>query len=157
MRSSEQEIVDTFDSICWKLNRGNVGNYLASIGLFSTSTEDTSSLSDGELVQKILGSWTVANAFQTSTVEEMLLEIAECIGWEGNHVGFPNREYHNTEAYQRDLANAFSAVRNLFGAAADISSFVIENGHPFYPIYWGFAYLLRAPHKSYVFVGSSSD
>ena len=157
MISIEQEIKSIFDSICWKLNRGAVCNYQASLGLFHASAEDTRNLSEGALVLAILGSDTVANFFRSCTIEEMLLEISECIGWKGDDTSFPNRKYHMKEAYLQDIAKAFSAIRSLLNSGSEISTFVIEKGHPFYPVYWEFAYLIRAAHASYVLVGSCSD
>jgi hypothetical protein len=36
-------------------------------------------------------------------------------------------------------------------------SFWLEEGHPFYPVQWDFAYVLAGHNGAEVFIGSSSD
>ena len=156
MELIEQEVKDIFDSICWKLNRGDVSNYQASIGLFS-SVGESNEMTEQSIIKNIFGPSTESDFFQECELKELVLGITECIDWKGDEAVFPNRKYHATAGYAQDMAVALSKLRNLFQTASGICSFVIEKGHPFYPVFWEFAYLVRVPKKNYVLVGSCSD
>ncbi len=156
MESIEKEVKDVFDSICWKLNRGNVSNYQASVGLFSAVVAGNNATNQ-EIVKNVLGSITESNFFETCELERIVLEISKSINWEGDEAVFPNRKYHQTTSYFQDLELANSKLRDLFQGAPELWSFVIEKGHPFYPVFWEFAFLVKTPKKNYVLVGSCSD
>ena len=156
MKALEEDIKGALDTLCWKLNRGNVYNYSASIGLFS-SGEVSVDMTDEVIITKILGPTTKADFFQEFELEEMLLGIRKCIDWRGDEAVYPNRKYHATESYANDVSAIFSKLRILFQGASGIRSFEIEEGHPFYPVFWEFAFLIRMSGKTYILIGSCSD
>lgn len=152
----EKEIKDSFNALCWKLNRGDVANYQASIGLFD-SDGDQSEMSEDTSVKNILGSMAEPSGFQKCDLDEMLSDVSNCIDWKGDYASYPNRKYHSTKNYIEDIDKALSKLRRLLGGSLNILRFEIQKGHPFYPVYWEFAYLVRLPEKDYVFIGSCSD
>jgi hypothetical protein len=38
-----------------------------------------------------------------------------------------------------------------------VVNFWLKAGHPAYPVFWGFAFVIAGPRGAEVFVGSSSD
>jgi hypothetical protein len=156
MEFLEKKIKDAFNAVCWKLNRGDVANYQASIGLFG-SDDDQSEMSEDSSVKSILGLMAEPTRFQKCDLDEMLSDVSHCIDWKGDYASHPNRKYHSTKDYLEDIDDAFSKLKKLFGMSLNISQFKIQKGHPFYPVYWEFAYLVKLPDKDYVFIGSCSD
>ena len=156
MKALEEEIKGTLDALCWKLNRGKVSNYSASIGLFSSEEVDDD-MTDEAMIKTILGPTTKPDYFQECELEQMLLGIRNCIDWKGDEAVYPNRKYHATANYSDDVAAVFSKLGNLFEGASGIKSFDIAEGHPFYPVFWEFAYLIKVPEKAYALIGSCSD
>lgn len=45
----------------------------------------------------------------------------------------------------------------LVDGADTIMSFWLKEGHPFYPVFWDFAFLIEKNNDAIVFIGSSSD
>lgn len=48
-------------------------------------------------------------------------------------------------------------VRNLVDAASSTESFWLQSGHPAYPAFWDFAYLISGKASESILIGSSSD
>ena len=48
-------------------------------------------------------------------------------------------------------------VCNLVAAASIIESFWLQSGHPAYPVFWDFAYLISGRGSESILIGSSSD
>lgn len=48
-------------------------------------------------------------------------------------------------------------VRNLVDAASIIELFWLQSGHPAYPVFWDFAYLISGKASESILIGSSSD
>jgi len=69
MSELEREITEALDSICRKLNRGDVGNFQASLGLFST--QNVPEHAEEETVKRIFGASTKPVFFMLSSFEEM--------------------------------------------------------------------------------------
>jgi hypothetical protein len=156
MNALEEEIKGALDALCRKLNRGKVSNYSASIGLFS-SKEVNDEMTDEAMIDTVLGPTTKPDYFQECGLEHMLLGIRNCIDWKGDEAVYPNRKYHATADYSEDVEAVFLKLGNLFEDASGIKSFEIAEGHPFYPVFWEFAYLIKVPEKAYALVGSCSD
>ena len=59
--------------------------------------------------------------------------------------------------FDSDAENLFRDLKELFVDHSKVVSFLLDSGHPFYPVFWDFAFLIRKSESSYVFIGSSSD
>ena len=46
--------------------------------------------------------------------------------------------------------------QSVVGATV-IERFWLKEGHPAYPVFWDFAFVIAGPHETKVFIGSSSD
>jgi|KBSMisStandDraft_5_1062788.scaffolds.fasta_scaffold109318_2 hypothetical protein len=155
MSELEREITEALDSICRKLNRGDVGNFQASLGLFST--QNVPEHAEEETVKRIFGASTKPVFFMLSSFEEMTSQFRDCIGWKGDYGAHPNRKYHPTQECSEDIAQVLEKLKVLFSEAKEFWEFSIEQGHPYYPVFWDFAFLIKGTAKTYVFIGSSSD
>ena len=155
MSELEREITDAFDSMCWKLNREDVGNFQASIGLFSM--QSISGETAEETVKRILGASAKPEFFKARSFEEMISQFRDCIGWKGDDGAHPNRKYQSTQEYFEDIDQVLDKLKVLFRDAKGGWEFSLAEGHPFYPVYWEFAFLIKGTAKTYVLIGSSSD
>lgn len=48
-------------------------------------------------------------------------------------------------------------VRYLVDAASNVESFWLQDGHPAYPVFWDFAFLMSGKAGASILIGSSSD
>ena len=60
-----------------------------------------------------------------------------------------------------EFKSAFATVRSHFQStclsAVSIHDFWLQNGHPAYPVFWDFAFLIQQGSQSVIWIGSSSD
>jgi hypothetical protein len=55
------------------------------------------------------------------------------------------------------LGTVLSYIGQAVSEATFIRRFWLKDGHPSYPVFWGFAYVIAGPRGANIFVGSSSD
>jgi hypothetical protein len=59
--------------------------------------------------------------------------------------------------YAHLLAGASAELREEFGHSDSIYYLWFAAGHPYYPVFWDFAFLIERQRDSFLFIGSSSD
>lgn len=155
MHDLEADIRKSWQSICWKMNRGDVCNFQASIDLFSGDV--ISSEDEVSAIKQILGSQAKPEFIEVCDMEKMLLRVRDDISWNGDEGAFPNRKYLFASDFNTDLEDALAKLRRLLKDATGFWEFVLVEGHPFYPVFWEFSFLIKSPDKNYIFIGSSSD
>ena len=161
MTELQAEIKSLLGKISWKLSRGgilsggNAANFTASIDLFSG---DSAVGGETEAIQQILGNLAVVDFVSTCNWDELSTKFNECINWPGwDEHSQPNHRYQLSTEFSNDTSELLSKLERLFEDNVGIWEFELSNGHPFYPVYWDFAYVIRRPNRDYVFIGSSSD
>jgi hypothetical protein len=140
---------------CKSLNRGDVSNFQVSIGLFLGKTNQVGNEEDS--IREILGPSTVVGGVEMISLEQLLATVRECFEWRGDDAAHPNRRYQFSDGFSADVINILSDLRFLSTDALGIWEFWLSDGHPFYPVFWEFAFLIKKSTKNYVFIGSSSD
>jgi len=48
-------------------------------------------------------------------------------------------------------------LKPLLSKAGKITRFTLKKGHPFYPVFWDFAFNIEVENESYIIIGASSD
>ena len=52
---------------------------------------------------------------------------------------------------------AGESVTELVTKSEQVMGFWLKAGHPFYPVYWDYAFLFEVGNDAFVLIGSSSD
>jgi len=146
----QQAIIKVLDKI-----HTNSLNYSADLDV--TWIAEKSNISVEELIRKVYGSqvllWRSTDS-QKSVFMNNIKSGLSYIGDEGSHA---NREYVGSDEHTRDLKNIAVKMKPILRQCSKYVSFSFREGHPHYPVFWDFAYLLECPSGYYVFVGSACD
>jgi hypothetical protein len=149
------EINSALEDISRNLYAGSL-NYCASFklvkcgGMTGRALQDTlaSALEEGVIISE------VSNA-GAADVLEALRDALAYQGVLGSH--HPGYDYLMSEDFRQDASKVLAQVYTLLEGASLISSFQIEEGHPFYPVFWDFAFWIEKGTDAFILVGSSSD
>lgn len=98
-----------------------------------------------------IGGWIAAEK------QDVLDELGSGLRFRGDDGSHPSRNYLLSREFQQDSDLATSLVDSLIDEGELIFSFWLEKGHPFYPVFWDFAFMIEKGPDAYVFIGSSSD
>ncbi len=148
------ETNELLKKICWKLSRGDVANYVANIKIFQSDRIDDK----GNSIKNILG----ANVFEVggikkSGISELLKVVQECFVFTGDEGAHPNKEYLFSREFKLETSRVLEQIKLLFSDSSEIFTFYLKSGHPFYPVFWDYAFLVRNKHSDFILIGSSSD
>jgi hypothetical protein len=130
-------------------------NYQVSLKIFRTPF--VAGATPEEYVKAALGNGTTVGGLQIVTPSELAQEVETSLRYSGDQGHGPKPDALKSSQFD-DL------VRLVLGYLADecqrcsaVVSFWLKEGHPFYPVFWDFAYLIVTSGNAEVFVGSSSD
>src|SRR4029453_1808059 len=159
----EKLVQKRLDGIAKRLNhagllgfrRGVVSNFTASFGLFSNEADPDET--PATLIPRLLGTNARVSELEAASIEGVIETIRECLLWRGDDGAHPNREYQSSEEFVGDVTRLLEDVLQMLSAFSRISWFTLDDGHPFYPVFWDFAFLCRNEKRSLVLIGSSSD
>jgi hypothetical protein len=115
----------------------------------------------GESVQKIVmqaigDSITIGGTYPI-THSEAMDEIQNGFFFTGSEGSHPNLPLLESKSYQLEIAEIIKELSNWLKHADQIIGFWLKDGHPFYPVFWDYAYIIEQGKRAYVFIGSSSD
>jgi len=114
--------------------------------------------SEEKILQTIMGSNFIVHSLEIASFNDVIAELEAGLRYEGEDGEYyPNNKYFGSNKYKKDLSITIGTIKSLFKDTDRIFSFYIKDGHPFYPVFWNFAFLLKKEAKAYVFIGSSSD
>ena len=144
----------TMSAIAELLNLGGT-NYTVFL-----RTSDVSFPSDrpsAEVVQAALGTGAVIGGAGSITDTELVDEVQACLSYLGAAGAGPAPGVVDSTRFKELLATLTTELRALCVRASSIEQFWLKAGHPAYPVFWDFAFLVRSEPVSHVLIGSSSD
>ena len=137
------------------LNTGNVWNYYASFGLYQVIDKQDS---DFEAILKAgLGKQAGLATTRSTTMIEVLDEVRQALEYIGDDRSHPNRDYLSVDQFAVDVKAILDQVDSLCTAADVLAEIHLKDWHPFYPVFWDFAFLFVLKEQAVIFIGSSSD
>jgi hypothetical protein len=149
------EINDSLASISKNLYRTSL-NYCADFRLFVSTETVGKPLED--VVRTILGEHAEIGIAQPATKEDVIDKLKDALQYRGDHGSHPSMDYLDSTESQIDFGQVICKIqRMLDDSFDDIQSLWLKAGHPFYPVFWDFAFLIRTRSESILFIGSSSD
>lgn len=137
-----------------KINENSL-NYVADIVLYPPIIIGADSLEGS--VKSVLGGNVKLEGMSQVSARDVLSELKLSLSYSGDRGSHPSAEYVGSEQYNLHIADLENKFKPLLESATKISSFTIKEGHPFYPVFWEFAFCIEANGEAYVFIGSSSD
>ena len=102
--------------------------------------------------------WDVAvSNIKKTDLKAILKEVSFGLEYtsEGGH--YANKKFYGSKEHIESTNKIIGSVKSLLRDSSKIFSFKFESGHPFYPVFWEFAFLIKLKDRGLVIVGSSSD
>jgi hypothetical protein len=149
------EINDSLAVISKKLFRTSL-NYCVDFKFFVS--KETVGKPLETVVRTILGEHAEIGMAQPATKKDVIDELTNALQYRGDHGSHPSLDYLDSNDCRIDFEQITCRIqRVLDDSSDDIQSFWLKEGHPFYPVFWDFAFLIRTCGESILFIGSSSD
>ena len=149
------EINDSLTATSRKLNRTSL-NYCANFQFYVSKEAAGEPLEI--VVRTLLGERAEIFMAQAATKIDVIDELKDAFRYRGDHGSHPSLDYLDSPESRFDLDQVICRIqRVLDDSFDDIQSFRLKEGHPFYPVFWDFAFLIRTCADSFLFIGSSSD
>ena len=107
----------------------------------------------------------IAKAFPSSSVcdlapcsaEYALKTLTQSLMYQGDYSHGPDAGVLDSDDFMRLLAIVRDHFTIDLRSTYDIHKFRFTDGHPHYPVFWGFSFMLRFNDYSKIWIGSSSD
>lgn len=148
------EINTTLDTISRSLSADSL-NYTASFKL--VKCENMAGQPLREIIAAALGDGVVIGETSTVQPDDVLKELGDALSYQGDDGSHPGRDYLKSDRFEQDKSLALAQVSSLVEGAGYVVTFRLDDGHPFYPVFWDFAFSIEKDDDAYVFIGSSSD
>ena len=142
------------ENILEKINDDSM-NYVANIQFFEA--EGSAGEKAENIIKKALGSSALLGRTSTATEKEVIDELKQGLEYAGSEGAYPNKKYVGSEKHKNEVKAILKEVRNFTSTSSQIIGFWLKEGHPFYPVFWDFAFIIEQGKNAYVFIGSSSD
>lgn len=137
------------------VNTGDVGNYLASFALYQVN--DIIDTDFDAIIKECLGKQAGLAATRSITSREILDDVRQALEYKGDDGSHPNRNYLSGDQSAVDIDEILDQLDSLCTSAEVLAEIRLKDWHPFYPVFWDFAFLFVLKERAIVFIGSSSD
>jgi hypothetical protein len=136
------------------LNEGGT-NY--TVFLRSFEVDPTAPEASEILIREALGAETIVGEIKQVQCASVWPTIEAALTFTGDHNAGPSSAVFSSEVFQTALARTRNQIEGLVAEATGIEVFWLRDGHPDYPVYWDFAFLVRKNAGAMILIGSSSD
>lgn len=141
--------------LCTKLGGAESLNYSCSSRVYSGDWSENIELN--LLLKNIMSSELSITNLRESSLPTMVEVIRESFSYSGDSGSHPNTAYFASAQFSKELEEILADLESQFIGCSNVYSFYISSGHPFYPVFWEFAFLVKLNQKAYLVIGSSSD
>lgn len=138
--------------VTFKLNSNSL-NYVADIEIYPLSDDVQGSISD--TIKSVFSS-AIIGGESSSNTSELFEELISGLSYTGDSGAHSNLKYVGSDEHKQDLENIKNKLKPILASFSNIISFWLKEGHPFYPVFWDFAFLVKGGHQ-FIIIGSSSD
>jgi hypothetical protein len=146
---------ETLKTIVDCLNRAG-WNYTVSMQSYHTLRGEDASSSD--LVRAALNNRRATiDEVQPATEAEVISEVCRSLTYAGDRSAGPDPSALQGREFIDALAGLTSEIIATAQDSNTIERFKIPEGHPFYPVFWDFAFLFTNATQATALIGSSSD
>lgn len=148
------EINKSFKRISRKLFRRSL-NYCADFKLFRCEGMAGESLDT--VVTAALGNEARVGGAQPTTRNEIMDALQSALRYAGDDGAHPSLNYLDSAKSKEDFDAVIADIEGILDRSDLLLSFWLQSGHPFYPVFWDFAFLIESAEDSILFIASSSD
>ena len=148
------EINKLFARISSKLYQHSL-NYCANFKMFPCGAKQNDSLE--QLVQTTFGENAVVDSACVVTQQEVIDELRNALAYRGDQGSHPSLDYLGSSESKNDFDLVLANIQSMLDRSSRIVAFCLREGHPFYPVFWDFAFLIQTDDESILFIASSSD
>lgn len=111
----------------------------------------------GWYIAKALGPSALIGGMVPATGREVLAEVERSLRYAGDVGSGPDPSALSSEKFNELVVRLLSELERAIAGAEILAQFWLRDGHPAYPVFWDFAFLIAGPADALVFIGSSSD
>jgi hypothetical protein len=148
------DINERLNALCNTLGKNSL-NYAVNIRLYPALGLVGCNLAD--IVTSAFGHSVVIGGAQTASPAALIEGLKEGLGYSGDNGSHPNLAFISSTEFEDRKNEILKYFSDLLSNADRVVSFWLKEGHPFYPVFWDFAYMVEMGADAYVFIGSSSD
>lgn len=152
-----QEIINmnsVFDEFFALVNAKSL-NYVADIRFFEAP--GLGGQSADVIVKSCFGSVAEIGKTSIANVDDVLVELKAGLEYQGDEGSHPNTEFVGSAQHQNQVNEIMRCMNNLVLKSTQIIGLWLKEGHPYYPVFWDFAFIIEFDVQAYVLIGSSSD
>ena len=143
------------NGLCTQLSGLGSGNYVATIQFYQSIGSSGRNIS--EAVTAALRAPVLIQDTVSVDRAEVISRLKEGLEYAGDHGAHPNHSFLASNQFKKEEEAVLEFLDEFLSDAGQIISFYLKDGHPFYPVFWDFAFLIEKNSDSFVFIGSSSD
>jgi hypothetical protein len=110
-----------------------------------------------DILDSALGEGVLIGGTNAVGAADVLDALRDALAYQGDSGSHPGQEYLSSEGFKRHESMVLAWLGALLEGASHIESFWLKEGHPFYPVFWDFAFSIEKGADTFVFIGSSSD
>ena len=99
----------------------------------------------------------VVGGMQPVSSEAVLSEVEQALRYAGDVGSGPIATVLTSPEFETLLGTVLSHLKHVLSEARTITSFWLKQGHPAYPVFWDFAFVIVGTQQVEIFIGSSSD
>ncbi len=108
-------------------------------------------------VAKALGSRAIVDRALPVTGPDFLAEVETALRYAGETTAGPIPAILASRRFAELLSSIRVELERLIDGAHLLAQFWLCEGHPAYPVFWDFAFVIASPEGGFVLIGSSSD
>ena len=110
-----------------------------------------------QYITAALGPKAVVGGVSEDSAPEVLAEVERCLRYPGDRSAGPPASVLGLRRFTELVEFVLEYLARGIAESEAVFSFWLKDGHPFYPVFWDFAYLLVGVGGAEVLIGSSSD
>ena len=103
------------------------------------------------------GDHAVVGGSALSTTKQVIDELSAALNYRGYHGSYPSPDYLESNESKEDCKGIISSIQKILDRSVRVVAFRLKEGHPFYPVFWDFAFLIETDQESILLIASSSD
>lgn len=92
-----------------------------------------------------------------ATGPALLAEVEQSLRYAGDENSGPQSAALRSSRFKALVPAVLCELKQAVAGASLVAQFWLRDGHPAYPVFWDFAYVIARPSGGLVFIGSSSD
>jgi hypothetical protein len=130
-------------------------NYCANLALYEVKNATGENIEI--VVAKALRKPVSLGNYRSCQTEEVVQEVQASLEFRGDESSHPSFEFLDSQEFLTMQHQILELLQRLLSDSTTIIGFYFKDGHPFYPVFWDYAYVIEHQKHTYVLVGSSSD